>query len=210
MRFSVVYFNQVIERRPGFQAINRKLSALLEALPKPLEGQAVTDSLESASTSTLTFDLPSLDDSGSSTSGSVRSVTRSTSTRLLKNFRLSIAPDFFSEPANTTFLELDIQLLVNQLCHLDSQIYQRVQPRDFVESYIYKGKRTSKNAKTVSDNIAFFNRVSAWVSATILRESHIKNRVKVIEKFLRMALVSLMFHFITQNLIKVTYSSYEK
>lgn len=200
MRFSVVYFNQVIEQRPGFQAINRKLSALLETLQNSKAEEkddtiaSPTDSgpesPDSASSAFTTFDVPNIDDSGSSTSGSVRSVSRSASTIFKKAFRISLAPDLFSEPTNSAFLDLDAQVLVNQLCLLDSQIYQRIQPRDFVESYLKKGKKRLRNAQTVSDNISFFNRVSAWVAATILKEPQAKNRVKCIEKFIQMALVT--------------------
>ncbi|KAI8809147.1 ras guanine nucleotide exchange factor domain-containing protein [Cladochytrium replicatum] len=83
---------------------------------------------------------------------------------------------------HTPFLDLDNYVIANQLNLMEFEIFTNIKPRDFLQ-HIWSRKRS----QTVTASIEHFNKLSGWVITRILTNKKLKNRAKMLEKFMKIA-----------------------
>jgi hypothetical protein len=91
---------------------------------------------------------------------------------------------------SSEFDKLDVNVIVETLTHQDNRFYKAIRFTELLDQSWNKEKLRHK-APNIMRNINFLNHVSTWVSFTILNQEDTPNRVKVIQKFIRL-LVSLI------------------
>ena len=74
--------------------------------------------------------------------------------------------------------ENDLEMLADQFCLIDQEFFMKLQPRGFLT-----------RDEPILNHIAFFNHVSYWVIDRILEQSLVKNRIKSLEKLMKLSLL---------------------
>eukprot|EP01129_Flabellula_baltica_P008897 TRINITY_DN3560_c0_g1_i1.p1 TRINITY_DN3560_c0_g1~~TRINITY_DN3560_c0_g1_i1.p1 ORF type:complete len:664 (-),score=111.14 TRINITY_DN3560_c0_g1_i1:421-2412(-) len=98
-----------------------------------------------------------------------------------------------SSPSNNIKLDKDWSLLplhpdliVEQLCLMDQEYYRKISPIELLDTKWSKGNKEIESPN-VMKYIRYFNNTSAWVSSQILKESNIKSRATVLNRFIYIA-----------------------
>ncbi|KAI8811841.1 ras guanine nucleotide exchange factor domain-containing protein, partial [Cladochytrium replicatum] len=87
---------------------------------------------------------------------------------------------------NTPFLELDNYVIAQQLNLMEFEIFSRIKPRDFLQ-HIWSRRLKGRHAPAVAASIGHFNFISAWVATRVLSQKKLKNRSKMLSKFMKIA-----------------------
>jgi hypothetical protein len=86
-------------------------------------------------------------------------------------------------PKGPTFDDWDIVEVARQLCLYEQTIYQAIHPKEALNQNWNKHKDKAPNLLKM---IAFFNRMSKWVSTQVCLRENFKERVKLIIKFMQL------------------------
>jgi len=90
----------------------------------------------------------------------------------------------FWESSEKDILDFRSKQIAEQLTLIEFEYFKVIKPKDFIDGI----KTGSKETVTVLRNmIDHFNDVTRWTEESILREERLKNRAKVLEKFIRIA-----------------------
>ncbi|KAG0325084.1 hypothetical protein BG004_003300, partial [Podila humilis] len=84
---------------------------------------------------------------------------------------------------NTSFLEIKDGAIAAQLTCVEFGLFRKLRPRDMLRQ-VWK---TSRGSVAFQACIAHFNFISSWVGTMILSPPKVKNRAKMMEKFIRIA-----------------------
>lgn len=95
-----------------------------------------------------------------------------------------VPPNFFSQ--SWSLLDLDEEELARQLTLMDWEIFERIKPAELLNQAWSKPKLRHR-APNVLALIKRFNQVSGWVSTEILECATIRDRVRVVTKFIHIA-----------------------
>lgn len=97
----------------------------------------------------------------------------------------SILPKYFN--AETfDFIDIDPQEIARQLCILEFQLFKQMSPKEFLNQKWNKPDKEI-NAPNVVAVIKQFNRMSFWVTSSIVKVSNIKNRTALLRRFIDIA-----------------------
>ncbi|KAF9143291.1 hypothetical protein BGX30_000883 [Mortierella sp. GBA39] len=84
---------------------------------------------------------------------------------------------------NMSFLEIPEGAIAAQLTCIEFLLFRKLKPRDMLRQ-VWK---TSKGSAAFQACIAHFNFISSWVGTMILSQAKVKNRAKMMEKFISVA-----------------------
>ncbi|KAF9124867.1 hypothetical protein BGW39_007849 [Mortierella sp. 14UC] len=84
---------------------------------------------------------------------------------------------------NMSFLEIPDGAIAAQLTCIEFLLFRKLKPRDMLRQ-VWK---TSKGSAAFQACIAHFNFISSWVGTMILSQAKVKNRAKMMEKFISIA-----------------------
>jgi len=87
------------------------------------------------------------------------------------------------QPKGALFEDWDVIEVARQLCLYEQSIYQQIHPKEALNQAWNKHKERAPN---IIRMIAFFNRMSKWVSTQICHREEFKARVKLIIKFMQL------------------------
>lgn len=85
-----------------------------------------------------------------------------------------------------SFFDVDEEELARQLCLIEYEIYASIRPQELLNQSWSKPKLKHRSPNVLR-LIHFFNSVSNWVAASIIQMPKVKERAKVMSKFIRMA-----------------------
>jgi len=88
-------------------------------------------------------------------------------------------------PKGPAFDDWDVIEVARQLCLYEQTIYQTIHPKEALNQNWNKHKDKAPNLLKM---IAFFNRVSKWVSTQVCLRENFKERVKLIIKFMHLTI----------------------
>lgn len=94
--------------------------------------------------------------------------------------------DIFS--TNLDFYDIDDEELARQLTLIEFEIFVNIKPSELLNQSWNKPKLRHR-APNVTALIERFNRVSVWCATMIVSEIRLKNRVRAVNKFLRITKV---------------------
>lgn len=88
-----------------------------------------------------------------------------------------------------TFMELDVEDIVDEIARIDWVMFSSIRIRDLVRhvSLSHDQKEKCRNLKNVNRMISHFNHVAQWVSNMILIRDKAKHRAPCLEKFMVIA-----------------------
>ncbi|KAK3840179.1 MAG: ras guanine nucleotide exchange factor domain-containing protein [Linnemannia elongata] len=84
---------------------------------------------------------------------------------------------------NMSFLDIPEGAIAAQLTCIEFLLFRKLKPRDMLRQ-VWK---TSKGSAAFQACIAHFNFISSWVGTMILSQAKVKNRAKMMEKFISIA-----------------------
>lgn len=88
-------------------------------------------------------------------------------------------------PKGPTFDDWDVLEVARQLCLFEQTIYQAIHPKEALNQSWNKHKERAPNLLKM---ITFFNRLSKWVSTQVCLREDLKERVKLIMKFMQLSM----------------------
>ena len=88
-------------------------------------------------------------------------------------------------PKGPNFDDWDIVEVARQLCLYEQTIYQAIHPKEALNQAWNKHKERAPNLLKM---ITFFNRLSKWVSTQVCLREDLKERVKLIMKFMQLSM----------------------
>lgn len=89
------------------------------------------------------------------------------------------------QPKGSTFDDWDVVEVARQLCLYEQTIYQGIHPKEALGQSWNKHKERAPNLLKM---ITFFNRLSKWVSTQVCLREDLKERVKLIMKFMQLSM----------------------
>ncbi|KNC98634.1 uncharacterized protein SPPG_06316 [Spizellomyces punctatus DAOM BR117] len=112
----------------------------------------------------------------------------------IAKWRLANAPTVFSKAstvaAKTQFLEMDPKDLAHQLTILEHERFAAISPLAFL-LHLWEDKKDdpviAREVASITDMVNGFNQVSYWIATEICTQPELKNRVKVVEKCIKVA-----------------------
>ncbi|KAF2075648.1 hypothetical protein CYY_003071 [Polysphondylium violaceum] len=95
---------------------------------------------------------------------------------------LTLIPSKISNIKNLEFSNIDELELAKQLTLMEFEYYCKIKPVDLLTGVDLKHK-----SPTITNMLERFNNISTWVSTTIVHAQHLKGRVKIMNKFIKVA-----------------------
>ncbi|KAJ3204388.1 hypothetical protein HK099_001171, partial [Clydaea vesicula] len=84
------------------------------------------------------------------------------------------------------FMELSEEVIAQQLNLIEFEIFKKIQPRDMLH-HIWNKKSKGRHASSVTASISHFNFISQWVATFVISQDKVKNRAKLLLKFMKIA-----------------------
>lgn len=89
--------------------------------------------------------------------------------------------------------KMDPSKVAEHLCLYDHKLYSKIQPQECFD-WIKRQTRPPDKGGNLNGFIATHDRVAAWVKSTILETEKVTKRADVVDFWIRVAEVCLLFH----------------